>query len=161
MAGEMLQLNDHADGGHVDSFEPGRRCVQPGAHGALGDRVREVVRDVLVRCPGFETRPGKEPVDVGVPERQREAAGLAAVTRRAVGVWCRANERLRDPECQALLADAARPVKQEARGKGTALSRRRQALTQRIVTVQRNDRHERKMVGASSHDQSLSARIVS
>jgi hypothetical protein len=52
-------------------------------------------------------------------------------------------------------------VKQEAGGKGTALNRRGKARTQRIVTVKGNDRHERKMVGASSRDQSLPARIVS
>ena len=93
-------------------------------------------------------------------QRKREATRLAAAARSAVGVGRRAHERLGNPECQPLLADATRPVEQKADGQSTALYRGGEARAQRVVAVKGNDRHQRKMAGAGSPDQSPAARIV-
>jgi hypothetical protein len=52
---------------------------------------------------------------------------------------------LREPECEALFTDAARTVKQQARGQGIGFEAFREAGFEVVVPVQVYERHVRNM----------------
>ena len=78
---------------------------------------------------------------VRVSKRRREPAGLAAAAGGSVFARCRAYERLRDPDRDALLSYASSSVKEKTGRQSAALDRGREARFERVMTIERYDRH--------------------
>jgi hypothetical protein len=77
-------------------------------------------------------------VDVGVDQAQCVAAVLALAARRP---FRGTQERLGQPECEALLSDPRTTVEEEARRQRPTDDRAEKALAERVVAVEGNDRH--------------------
>lgn len=118
---------------------PGGRSVEPAVGSALRGSFGVIVSNLLeIGICILEPRPRKHPMQVGVVELTNIAASLARSTRRAC---FGAEEPLRQPEGQPLLSDSARALQKKARRKRFCSNAFRQALSERLMSVEVNDRH--------------------
>ncbi|HEY7395232.1 MAG TPA: hypothetical protein VH559_10340, partial [Gemmatimonadaceae bacterium] len=81
----------------------------------------------------LQPRPREEPVQVGMRERGREAAGATLLTGRAVGVF--AQQHAAQPEGDLLLADAAGSLEQQAARERPPTNDVGESLANRVVSV--------------------------
>ena len=94
-----------------------------------------------------QPRTRKEPVEIGVNDPRGVTAVLARAARSQLGVGG-AEKRVREPECDALLADPPGAVKQDGLREHAAPSHVLEPRLQCLVTEEWDDGHPGKLRGA-------------
>ena len=132
-------MNDRSDGCDVDPFRTGGTRVKPIRSDPFSGRLGVVLTHIRVRRVGvLEAWPREDPMEVGVGELGGVATALADTTGavRRLAKNCAA-----EPESEALLPDARRPVEEEARGESSRGEGAEEALAKVGMAIQRNDGH--------------------
>ncbi len=136
---ERCLVDERSNRCDVDAFVCRRSGVQSVVCDTIANRLAVIVADVFEgRVSVLESWPGEVPVKVRVCEIEGVMAAFALPAGRGFTLT---ENGLREPECQALLADSARAVKQKARGESACLKRPCKAFPELLVTEKGGERH--------------------
>jgi hypothetical protein len=137
-------MNQGSDRRDVESFGTGGCTPQAIPLHPFRYRIGQILGNVLGRRVRIlQSRTREVPVQVRVHAPFGIPAGLALATRFGETIWNRsfAEHQLSDPECEALFADAALALEEEARWKAAGLPRRGKASAQLAMSEEGAMRH--------------------